>query len=120
MIYTFHCRSIQEVQLDSKIKLLDTPGVVFTNNGPENDESIALKNAIKVENVSDPVTAATAILQRLTKEQVMKFNVLQKYYTYLCNIHCENTSQLYFFLLFYQWILFAKNIILFVSVRFLN
>lgn len=64
-------KSIQEVQLDSKIKLLDSPGVVFTNNGPVDDGSIALKNAIKVENVSDPITAASAILQRLTKEQVM-------------------------------------------------
>lgn len=63
-------KSIQEVQLDSKIKLLDSPGVVFTNNGPAGDGSIALKNAIRVENVSDPMAAATAILQRLTKEQV--------------------------------------------------
>lgn len=62
-------KSIQEVQLDSKIKLLDSPGVVFANNGPADDGSIALKNAIRIENVKDPITAATAILQRLTKEQ---------------------------------------------------
>ena len=55
--------------------MLDSPGVVFANNGPADDGSIALKNAIRIENVKDPITAATAILQRLTKEQVMEFIV---------------------------------------------
>lgn len=74
-------KSIQEVQLDSKIKLLDSPGVVFTNKGPADDGSIALKNAIRIENVSDPISAATAILQRLTKEQTTDLYGVSDYNT---------------------------------------
>lgn len=63
---------MQEVQLDSKIKLLDSPGVVFASSKCQNDGSYALKNAVKVDSV-DPIPAATAILQRCTKKQVNWF-----------------------------------------------
>jgi nuclear GTP-binding protein len=38
--------SVQEVQLDKKIQLLDSPGVVFAS--AEDDAAAALRNAIKV------------------------------------------------------------------------
>ena len=38
---------MQEVQLDSKVKLLDSPGLVMAG-GNRNDASVALRNAIKV------------------------------------------------------------------------
>lgn len=60
---------MQEVQLDSKIKLLDSPGVVFATRKCQDEGSYALKNAVRVHNI-DPLPAATAILQRSTKEQV--------------------------------------------------
>jgi nuclear GTP-binding protein len=63
---------MQVVQLDSKIKLLDSPGIVFASSasGANSDAVIALKNAVRTDALSDPVTPATAILQRANKQQV--------------------------------------------------
>jgi len=63
---------MQVVQLDSKIKLLDSPGIVFASSGSgaHSDAVIALKNAVRTDALSDPVTPATAILQRANKQQV--------------------------------------------------
>lgn len=58
---------MQEVQLDQKIKLLDSPGVVLASSG---DTADVLKNATKVEHLVDPIAAATTILMRATKQQV--------------------------------------------------
>lgn len=60
-------KQMQTVQLDSKIKILDSPGIVF-QSGPESDSTVALKNAIRVGSLKDPVTPATAILQRANKQ----------------------------------------------------
>lgn len=63
---------MQVVQLDSKIKLLDSPGIVFASSasGTHSDAVIVLKNALRTDALSDPITPATAILQRANKEQV--------------------------------------------------
>lgn len=63
---------MQIVQLDSKIKLLDSPGIVFASSasGAHSDAVIVLKNALRTDALSDPITPATAILQRANKQQV--------------------------------------------------
>ena len=61
---------MQEVQLDSKVKLLDSPGMVLAS-GNMTDSSVALRNAIKVDTIDDPVTPVEAILQRCPKPQMM-------------------------------------------------
>jgi len=73
-------KTVQEVQLDSKIKLLDSPGVVFATRKCQDEGSFALKNAVRVDNI-DPLPAATAILQRCTKEQMMDLYCLPEYNT---------------------------------------
>lgn len=47
-------RSMQEIQLDKNVKLLDCPGVVMLKSG-ENDASIALRNCKRIEKLDDPV-----------------------------------------------------------------
>jgi nuclear GTP-binding protein len=63
---------MQTVQLDSKIKLLDSPGIVFASSqgGAHADAVAALKNAVRTDSLSDPVIAATAVLQRGNKQKV--------------------------------------------------
>ncbi|XP_059052494.1 guanine nucleotide-binding protein-like 3 homolog [Achroia grisella] len=63
-------KQMQTVQLDSKIKILDSPGIVF-HSGSEGDASVALKNAVRVGSLKDPVTPATAILQRANKQTLI-------------------------------------------------
>ena len=48
-------RSLQEVQLDKNVKLLDCPGVVMLKS-QENDASIALRNCKRIEKLDDPVS----------------------------------------------------------------
>ncbi|XP_015116216.1 guanine nucleotide-binding protein-like 3 homolog [Diachasma alloeum] len=65
-------KTMQTVQLDSKIKLLDSPGIVFADGGDGDDFSVALKNAVKIQALKDPFTPATAILKRISKKQIME------------------------------------------------
>ncbi|CAG9828930.1 unnamed protein product [Diabrotica balteata] len=69
-------RAMQEVQLDSKIKLLDSPGIVFASGS---DSSASLRNAVRISALSDPITPANAILQRVTKQQMMEMYDVTEY-----------------------------------------
>ncbi|XP_063378870.1 guanine nucleotide-binding protein-like 3 homolog isoform X1 [Cydia fagiglandana] len=73
-------KQMQTVQLDSKIKILDSPGIVFTA-GAESDSSVALKNAIRVGSLKDPVTPATAILQRANKATLVDLYMIPEFST---------------------------------------
>ncbi|XP_023936909.2 guanine nucleotide-binding protein-like 3 homolog [Bicyclus anynana] len=78
-------KQMQTVQIDSKIKILDSPGIVF-HAGAESDATVALKNALKVGSLKDPVTPATAILQRAHKHTLValycipEFNTPQEFF----------------------------------------
>lgn len=62
-------RVLQEVELDSKIKLIDCPGIVFaqTRNSGKATTSNILKNAQRISDVKDPFKVAETILQRASK-----------------------------------------------------
>eukprot|EP00798_Chlamydomonas_sp_ICE-L_P017852 gene17852-24239_t len=53
-------KSLQEVHLDKNIKLLDSPGIVFTSAGEGGDAAAVLRNCIKVEKLDD-VSGSLAI-----------------------------------------------------------
>ncbi|XP_046391769.1 guanine nucleotide-binding protein-like 3 homolog [Ischnura elegans] len=73
-------KSAQEIHLDSRIRLLDSPGIVFAA-GDRTDESIVLKNATRVDLLEDPLTPASAILKRCNKEQMMELYKIPTYST---------------------------------------
>lgn len=77
-------KAMQAVQLDSKIKLLDSPGIVFASHQPNenaDESSVALKNAVKVQSLKDPYTPATAILKRISKPQIMELYDIPEFST---------------------------------------
>lgn len=78
-------KSVQAVQLDSKIKLLDSPGIVFANpqksTDAGDDSSVALKNAVRIEALQDPFTPASAILKRVSKKHMMELYDILEYST---------------------------------------
>ncbi|XP_012221654.1 guanine nucleotide-binding protein-like 3 homolog [Linepithema humile] len=75
-------KTMQTVQLDSKIKLLDSPGIVFASSDEKSDDtSIALKNAVKIQALKDPFTPATAILKRISRQQIMDLYDMQEFST---------------------------------------
>ncbi|KAL3268919.1 hypothetical protein HHI36_008006 [Cryptolaemus montrouzieri] len=71
-------RSIQEVQLDSKIMLLDSPGIVFARGS---DNISSLRNAVKISSLTDPFTPASVILQRVNKKEMMDMYDINEYNT---------------------------------------
>lgn len=74
---------MQEVELDSKIKLIDCPGIVFaqTNNTDHQQSSNILKNAQRVSDVKDPFAVATSILQRASKIYFCRLYDISEYDT---------------------------------------
>ena len=58
-------RSLQEVQLDNNVKLLDCPGVVMLKS-TENDGSIALRNCKRIEKLEDPIGPGIYLLPHIS------------------------------------------------------
>ncbi|KAK1428470.1 hypothetical protein QVD17_17305 [Tagetes erecta] len=63
-------RTMQEVQLDKNVKLLDCPGVVMLKSG-ENDAAVTLKNCIKIEKLQDPISPVKEILKLCPSETLV-------------------------------------------------
>jgi nuclear GTP-binding protein len=63
-------RSMQEIEVTSRIRILDCPGVV-PGAGSDITPSMVLRNAIKIELLEDPVTPVAFIVDRVPKEQLV-------------------------------------------------
>jgi len=62
----------QEIHLDKHIRLIDSPGIVFSRpKSSEESASSVLRNCIKVELVADPIAPVQVILDRCSKESLM-------------------------------------------------
>eukprot|EP01134_Creolimax_fragrantissima_P003330 CFRG3330T1 len=66
----------QEIQLDKNIKLIDSPGIVFSNTL---DGDVLLRNVINVDTLDDITEPVDLILQRCNKQQVMEMYQLPDY-----------------------------------------
>lgn len=64
-------RALQEVHLDKHIKLIDSPGVVFSSSAGD-EASVLLRNAVKLERVEDPLKVVSHILKQVPDKQIMK------------------------------------------------
>lgn len=62
---------MQEVQLDAKVTLIDSPGVVF--EGASEDPAVVLRNVVRVEHILDPVSVVEALLAKAPREALLKF-----------------------------------------------
>ncbi|KAE8220676.1 hypothetical protein CF319_g5836 [Tilletia indica] len=68
-----HTKVMQGVMLDKHVRLLDCPGIVFSDAGEsENQSVVQLRNVIKVEQVEDPVVPVQAILNRVSAHTLHK------------------------------------------------
>jgi len=70
-------KSVQEIHLDKTVKLLDTPGIVF--HGDENSVASVLRNCVKVEKLSDPVSPVEEVLRRCPAKQLMQLYKIAKF-----------------------------------------
>jgi len=73
-----HTKDLQTIQLERGIKVVDSPGVVFDDddfdNGGKSKKkgTVLLRNAIKVEDVGDPIALVEQILSRTDRELLKK------------------------------------------------
>ena len=72
-----HTTTMQEIALDSKVKLLDCPGIIFgadDSTGPDGDPdggaSLLLRNCISVDTIDDPEYAVEGILRRCHPDKI--------------------------------------------------
>ncbi|KAJ0783318.1 putative GTP-binding protein, orthogonal bundle domain superfamily [Helianthus annuus] len=63
-------KTMQEVQLDRSVKLLDCPGVVMLKSG-ENDAAVTLKNCVRIEKLQDPISPVKEILKLCPAETLV-------------------------------------------------
>jgi len=70
---------MQEVQLDKNIVLLDSPGVVLSTN--EQADSLILRSAVRVEDISDPMRPIEALLNRVERDELLKFYRIARFET---------------------------------------
>ena len=87
--------SLREVKLDGKLKLLDSPGIVFPSSAPEgkdgnesvphlslkqrHEASLALLSALPPSAISDPVPAITLLLHRLSRSEATLAPLFEQY-----------------------------------------
>lgn len=64
-------RIAQEVPLDKKVTLIDTPGVVFA--GSSEDPAVVLRNVVRVENLSDPEGVVDALIKKVPRQSLLDF-----------------------------------------------
>mmetsp|Transcript_121359 Transcript_121359/g.354731 ORF Transcript_121359/g.354731 Transcript_121359/m.354731 type:complete len:298 (-) Transcript_121359:41-934(-) len=64
-------KEMQEVKLDAKVTLIDSPGVVF--EGASEDPSVVLRNVIRVENIIDPVGVVEALVAKAPREALLRY-----------------------------------------------
>src|SRR5690242_16582296 len=78
--------SLREVKLDNKLKLLDSPGIVFPNDPEGTKENKVqqqarriLLNAVPPREIQDPVPAVTLLLKRLSGSEELFGKLMEVY-----------------------------------------
>uniref|UniRef100_A0A182TRA1 Guanine nucleotide-binding protein-like 3 homolog n=1 Tax=Anopheles melas TaxID=34690 RepID=A0A182TRA1_9DIPT len=75
-------RQMQEVQIDSHVKLLDSPGIVFQRpKDQDHNKYFALKNAQRVTEIQDPFPLANDILKRGTMMYFCKLYDISEFHS---------------------------------------
>jgi nuclear GTP-binding protein len=69
-------RSLQEVEIDSKVKVIDSPGVILSN---DTEAILVLRNQKNASEVKDPITPIGAILDRVSRNHMMKVFKIGQY-----------------------------------------
>jgi nuclear GTP-binding protein len=69
-------RNAQEVHLDKNVRLIDCPGIVFSD---QNAHALVLRNCIKIDQIADPVTPVEMILKRVGPEPLMAAYALPEF-----------------------------------------
>ena len=104
-----HTKSMQEIQLDSKVKLLDCPGIVFSE---DSERELVLRNIVKVEDVKDPIAPIEDILKKLSKNELLityklaDFNNVTEFLANLAVARGKLSKVIYFYIMLFFFFFF--------------
>mmetsp|Transcript_35944 Transcript_35944/g.44631 ORF Transcript_35944/g.44631 Transcript_35944/m.44631 type:complete len:495 (+) Transcript_35944:168-1652(+) len=78
-------KTLQIVHVDKKVKLIDSPGVLFqdSTHDAENSTKLVLKNCVNPATVDDPIKPVSELYDRVDKEKLMLLYKLKKFSTAL-------------------------------------
>jgi nuclear GTP-binding protein len=68
--------SLQEVEIDSKVKIIDSPGVILST---DSEAVLVLRNQANAAEVKDPITPIGAILDRVSRNHMMNVYKIGSY-----------------------------------------
>jgi nuclear GTP-binding protein len=75
--------SLREVKVDNKLKVLDSPGIVFPSESASSktnhEARLILANALPPKHITDPIPAVTLLLSRLSSSAALHEKLLQNY-----------------------------------------
>lgn len=63
-----YTKNLQEVEIDSKVKIIDSPGVILSK---EDEVTLVLRNQINAVEVKDPITPIERIMDLIKKEELL-------------------------------------------------
>lgn len=66
-------KQLQEVELDKNIRLIDSPGVVLASKHQFDPVEVALKNALKVDALRDPISPVQGVMRRCSVPVVSNY-----------------------------------------------
>ena len=62
-------KNLQVIELESKVKIIDSPGIIMGN---EDETTLVLRNQINAEEVKEPIGAVGEILKRISKDLLLR------------------------------------------------
>jgi len=68
---------MQEIMLDKNIVLLDSPGIILSTQ--QQSDGLVLRQAIKVEELIDPIKPVTSLLTKVQREDVINLYGIEEY-----------------------------------------
>lgn len=77
-------RTLREIKIDNKLKIIDSPGIVFPDNKSKNNKKdyeakLAILSAIPEKQIEDPIYAVRYLLNKLSKDNLMAENFKEFY-----------------------------------------
>lgn len=69
-------KSLQVVEIDSKVKIIDSPGVILSN---DDEVTLVLRNQLNASEVKDPLAPINEILKRSNKEKLLMLYRIANY-----------------------------------------
>jgi nuclear GTP-binding protein len=63
-----YTKNLQEVEIDSKVKIIDSPGVILSK---EDEVTLVLRNQINASEVKDPITPIERMLNMISKDDLL-------------------------------------------------